>query len=371
MGKSYNMKGNILANINSILEAVGSRPYNIEKLTTNDLLRLSNYSIGIDILIKNLQPHERNTESGRSIYFSLDITNAPNNILYRASSDKHIAAFLFTPGERVSQGTQNIYNRLISDVLPSWKDIPKRSNSVVCANDYNVAEDYIEYSTRESGIIYIVLPPNNAKLVVSPRDDVWYAFQYMKAKTDIPSLKNFNSSMLNFLAFIDNFINNENLAHKIKEKSPDVHELMEKIKMMLYANRDKYSRMFLNGDISTILNTFKAIDTLLSDKKVINGLIYACKTYYLEEPLTGIGGYILRQKMAFNAPVIDILDDLFNPRANGFEVISYSTFAKKDYIRREVWTEDPCIFIDLENRKFLTELYKKYMNANKKEIQHE
>lgn len=362
------MNNNVLNNINFILAAMGSKPYSIKKLTAGDLLKLNNYFIGLEILIKSLQPHEHKTESGKSVYFSLDIADAPNNLLYRASSDKHMASFLFTPGERVSQGTQNIYNRLISDILPSWKDIPKRSNSVVCANDYSVAEDYIEYSTRESGIIYVVIPPNNAKLVVSPKDDVWYAFRYIKAKTGVPSLKAFNNSILEFLAFIDNFINNEDAVQSIKEKSSDISELMERVKMMLYINRDKYEHMFLNGDRSTILNAFKAIDALLSDREVIDGLIYACRTYYLEEPLTGIGGYILKQKMMFRTSMIDILNELFDPHANGFEVIDYSTFIKKDYIRREVWTEDPCIFIELENRKFLTELYKKYTDTNKKEI---
>ena len=111
---------NVLNRINLILAAMGSKPYSIKKLTLDDLVNSSDYSLGIKNLVENLVEAE---EDGIT-YFYIDKRNRLNNFLYRASSDKNMEAFLFVPGERISQGTSNVYNRLISDILPSWRGIP-------------------------------------------------------------------------------------------------------------------------------------------------------------------------------------------------------------------------------------------------------
>lgn len=328
---------------------------------------MPNYSIGIEILIKNLKPYGYAFKSGKPIYFYLDKESAPNNILYRASSNKYDEAFLFSPGERVSQGTANVYNKLISNILPSWKNFPRRNNSIICTNNYSVAEDYTEYSTRRSGIVYIVIPPNNAKLVISPRSDIWYAFSYIKSKTGLVSLRNINDSILKFLAFFDNFINNQDLVNDIYSESYDMTELIQSIRDKELFNINKYENLFTNADGSSIAAIFNRIDKLLSDKKFILNLMPIYKMYFLDEPLAAIGNYILnRKKSNVNSTIINILDNLFNPSSNGFEVVDYSSFSNKEYIDREIWVEEPCIFIEFESKEFLTKLYHKYGSLNKK-----
>lgn len=357
---------NIISNINSLLEAVGSDWYSIKRLTINNILKMPNYSIGIEILIKNLKPYGYASKSGKPIYFYLDKESAPNNILYRASSNKYDEAFLFSPGERVSQGTANVYNKLISDVLPSWKNFPRRNNSVICTNNYSIAEDYTEYSMRRGGVVYIVIPPDDAQLVISPRSDIWYAFSYIKSKTGLVSLRNINDSILKFLAFFDNFINNQDLINNIYSQTYNMTGLIQNIRDKELLNIEKYENLFTNVDESSIVAIFNRIDKLLSDKKFIINLLPIYKTYFLDEPLAAIGNYILnRKKSNVNSTIINILDNLFNPSKNGFEVVNYYSFSTKEYIDREIWVEDPCIFIEFDSKQFLTKLYYKYGSLNK------
>ena len=127
--------------------------------------------------------------------FKLNIKDPPYTLLYRASFDKGINPFLFTPGERIAEGSSNVYTRLISDILPSWRNAPQRNKSVICTNDFSGAEYYIDYSTRRKGTIYVVIPPNDARLVIAPTKDIWSSFK------DLGSLYVVDDSILVFLAF--------------------------------------------------------------------------------------------------------------------------------------------------------------------------
>ena len=65
---------------------------------------------------------------------------------------------ILTPGERVSQNTNNIYTTLFSDILPSWKDYPPRNKSFICTSDYSTALAFGQpYS-------YVVLPKNGTNI---------------------------------------------------------------------------------------------------------------------------------------------------------------------------------------------------------------
>jgi hypothetical protein len=66
--------------------------------------------------------------------------------------------------ERKSRNTKNYYT-LMFDNLPSWRDYPKRSRSLICSSNKRVAGNY--------GDIYVILPFNGAKIAVCPANDIW------------------------------------------------------------------------------------------------------------------------------------------------------------------------------------------------------
>lgn len=351
------MSNTILNNINTILAAMGSKPYSIKKLTLDDLVNSSDYSLGIKNLVENLVEAE---EDGIT-YFYIDKRNRLNNFLYRASSDKNMEAFLFTPGERTSEGTANVYNRLISDILPSWKNIPKRSNSIVCSNNYHTATEYLDYGKRVEGVIYLVIPPNNARIVVSPSGDIWYAFDRIKTEVKIERLDSFNDSMLVFLAFFYEFIVNKNLVDEIVTLTRSTTALLKDIMKNEVENIQKLEDIFAKQDKSAIINIFNMIDQLLSNKKLKYKLLPIYRKYADENPMPNVGNYIINRKVSNpGISILEILDELFDPDDNGFDVLNYSSFLENVWPTCEAWTDQPCIFIDADNYEFLTAIKNRF-----------
>jgi hypothetical protein len=60
------------------------------------------------------------------------------------------------------------YYTLMIDNLPSWKDYPKRSQSIICTTSYPKAKGY--------GNVYIIFPKDNAKIGVCIDDDIFMSF---------------------------------------------------------------------------------------------------------------------------------------------------------------------------------------------------
>jgi hypothetical protein len=68
--------------------------------------------------------------------------------------------------------TNNYYTLLFDEILPSWKNYPKRSKSVIMTDDKGYASDY--------GNLYIVLPFNGSLMASTKPNtsDIWYSFDY-------------------------------------------------------------------------------------------------------------------------------------------------------------------------------------------------
>lgn len=91
-------------------------------------------------------------------------------VIYRGIGDAGNTPFLFIDPKkhvRISANTTNIYTALI-DGTPSWKNYPKRSQSIICATEKYNAESY--------GGLYTVLPVNGYRIGVCPKDDMWRSF---------------------------------------------------------------------------------------------------------------------------------------------------------------------------------------------------
>lgn len=351
------MGNNVLTNINSILAAMGSKPYKLTSLRLDDLASLTEYSLGIKNLVDNLV----RDKSRHGEYFYINTKIRSNNFLYRASSDKNMDYFIFTPGKRISEGTTNVYNLLISDILPSWKGIPKRNSSVICANSYDVAEEYIEYGSRNEGVVYVVIPPNNAIMVVSPNKDIWYAFDRVKTEVGLEGLDSFNDSMLVFLAFFYKFITDDKLLVEITDPSYNTFELLKNILREEFSIINTLKIMFAKRGKPTIMKMFNKIDQILSDTKTRDIILPLYAKYADENPLSNVGDYIIHQKSTkSNVTIVNILDRLFDPEENGFAITRYSIFLNETYPKCEVWTDQPCLFIDSNDSRSLTALKKRF-----------
>ena len=82
--------------------------------------------------------------------------------------------FLFvdpTKGKpRRSANIDTNYYTLLIDNLPSWKEYPLRSRSIVCSTSEEYASDY--------GEVYIVIPYDNANIAIASEDDLWDSFKF-------------------------------------------------------------------------------------------------------------------------------------------------------------------------------------------------
>lgn len=345
----------VISHINTILEAIGSKPYTLKELSLDELLHMNDYSAGIRNLVDNLVATK--TDFGENI--QIDFNN--RSLLYRGSSDRDIPSFLFIPGERVSQGTSNIYTKLISGILPSWRNVPKRTKSIIGTNDHYVARNYLNYGERVSGKIYIIIPPNDAVLAVAPKEDVWSSFTYLSAKTGIDNMNGVNKSILSFLSFFYNFIIDKKLMDKTVSMSLNTDELLNIIKAKEALNNDNIKDIFIKQNKSTIINLFSNIDQLLSDKRFLISVLPAYSKYLDNDRYPEIGSYIIKIKVSNNnMTIFKILDDLFDPKKNDFKFVIYTTFISKTYSSCEVWTDRPCIFIDSNNTRFINKLYRNY-----------
>lgn len=97
--------------------------------------------------------------NGSRLYKGIRI-NFPRNVLFTDPKNT----------TRRSQNTTNYYTLLL-DNLPSWKNYPKRSQSLICSTSSSYALSY--------GDVYLVLPTDGANIAVCPADDIWKAFWFL------------------------------------------------------------------------------------------------------------------------------------------------------------------------------------------------
>lgn len=88
---------------------------------------------------------------------------------------------------RKSANTNEIYNTMI-DFLPSWEDWPKRSRSLICSNNAGDASNFGEF-------LCLVLPKNGSRVCQASDSDFWGSFPYLKKRTGIEMMDDFNSYM--------------------------------------------------------------------------------------------------------------------------------------------------------------------------------
>jgi len=78
--------------------------------------------------------------------------------------------------------SRNTYTVLL-DNLPSWKDYPKRSKSIIMTTDLNEA--------LSRGGSYAVFPVDNANIGICPSYDIWFSFPLLAKRFHLEGLDDF------------------------------------------------------------------------------------------------------------------------------------------------------------------------------------
>ncbi len=257
--------------------------------------------------------------------------NAHNNgfKLFRGSNDIE-SAFVAYSGIRRAEMGDNIYTVLISDILPSWKEYPRRNKSFIMTNDKQTAQRYTDKN------IYLIFPKNGAKLGISPTPDMWSCVKFgmLTSKLDIFSLNSLNDNIINLIAHI--LLSNQ--VNKEKEYNNENIKFESPIQCM-----NIVKEIFKENDVNAVLNLFKKCEKICSlakkDSKLFNLL-------YLNYSKNKFSNYILEQ-LLFEKPndFISILDNIFNPVDYKFKNLLLSDINESINSAVEIWTESPCLFI--------------------------
>ena len=228
------------------------------------------------------------------------------------------------PGIRISlNNSYNYYNRLLSNILNSWKHYPKRNQSFICTSSY-------EYAAHWSDVVNLVLPINGTKLGICPRWDMWRSFT---EHSDIERMLYFNIDISKFFSII-----NDTLA--------DAHDYIFKYE----DNKEVYRY---------IVKTESNIKKLTENK--VNDLI---EYFHADMYNANIFEYIIRSVYNDTETIISCLDDILNPEKNEFRTEFIESYSIPINKQRELWFSNEAIFIridylwDNKNSRLFSELFK-------------
>lgn len=144
------------------------------------------------------------------------------------------------PVKRKSAYTDNYYTILFSEVLPSWKNYPKRNHSIICTNNQRYTEDF--------GNTFMAFPKNNSILGICPEYDLWYSFdKYNDGYLDrfnidfstLIDLSNYNDkindkkSMLKFMKYLQEWSHTDQYEIAMKEETYDESSILNHTENLL------------------------------------------------------------------------------------------------------------------------------------------
>jgi len=94
---------------------------------------------------------------------------------------------------RKSAYAKGNYYTLLMDNLPSWKQYPKRSQSLIMSSSHTKASEY----TFSPNTLYIVFPYDGSKIGVAPEDDIFFSFNMYGEYSTIMGTGNIFSDFMN------------------------------------------------------------------------------------------------------------------------------------------------------------------------------
>lgn len=262
-------------------------------------------------------------------------------IIYRGDPnipyDENMYAYTAIPKIRVSRPASNnrsklnYYTLLFSDILPSWREYPKRNRSFICTSSGGVARGY---GSSDNDTI-IMFPKNGAKVAICPKDDIWYSFDF-----GLHAINNINPEFNKFM------------FKYVPKQIEDLDDLN------IYLNS-----LFIIFNIKPINNSNSLIESLQQleayiklckiEESIDNNIILSIngkQTIYKDEQEVLINNmlfyYLYEQINKFNKNIITILDEVFNPVFNAIRLTNIGNYLIRSGIEnREVWTDSECLFV--------------------------
>ena len=269
------------------------------------------------IKLKSLIKESRNQPIDQSQFyqsitgeFKVAMENSSKNPLYRADGNLNESYYIIEPSKyrRTSMsstfdgpvGTNNFHTALI-DILPSWENWPKRSKSLIFSNDRN---DVTKYGRN----IFVVLPKNDAKIAVCPKNDFWSSFPNIKKDLYLYDIQQMNSQFTNtFDVLLDK-------KHNWLSISPEeIQHIFNEIS---------------NVDYETLVKTLASVNKSLWSKNAYAAMEIAALFKH------------------YNNNWISLFDNVLNPETNGFEMKSLKEVYNSTESDREMFTEADCIMVE-------------------------
>lgn len=212
---------------------------------------------------------------------------------YRGINVKLESPFMMGQYYREDEGDLSAFIRQnIFNVLPKWKNYPKRNKCIIAETEPTYPKAY--------GHLYLVLPENGTNIAIAPNHDIWNSFKLIR--------KTFG------------FVGFDEIVLAICE---------------LIKSSEEFYRIDKN-DIKKVIDICNEIDNVsnVSDdmKKLASKILSAIKQY---------------------GTIRNLLDEVLDPEANGFKLISIENINASDFNIRgsEVWFDSESIFIPYDDNK--------------------
>jgi len=238
------------------------------------------------------------------------------SVIYRGVENEGNPFIFIDPSKykRVSAYHDYNYYTLLFDNLPSWKSYPKRSQSIVCATDKNIARNY--------GYVYRVFPKIRSKIGVCSDSDIWSSFKAFNTMSD------FNNMLHNIFEILKGTV-----------KEPHTYEDLEKN----FAIVDRF-KVDIFDDVRLIHKEDNPDDEPLSDELAENavytmlGILFDFNSQQMDDGHYFMSDFIRDYKDDFHHFINDVLD----PDDNRFKL---EVIGKPLPPMREVWTSGQSLMV--------------------------
>ena len=228
--------------------------------------------------------------TGSQIFRGLAYTN-PRPLLFVRPSKSY----------RMAKNTDNFTNAIL-DIIPSWRDWPKRSKSIVCSSREGSAQFY--------GKVFEVFPFDGAIIGICPSRDFWDSFPIVEKRLS-----------------------------KAKEQQIDWfnYSMPDALKKLGYTA--DYWRYYPED----AENLFKYLDSKVQrNPKIFDDILEAATENGIDSRTKRI---LLDMRTNFKTSE-SYFDELFNPEKNGFEKVPISKYHTNSNVDQEVWTESDSLMIN-------------------------
>jgi hypothetical protein len=197
-----------------------------------------------------------------------------------------------TTSRRDNANTQPLVNHIL-DIHPDWKDIPRRSFSLVASPKTSTAGRY--------GYVFVVLPKNGTRIAQVESGDFWQAFEMKEFR---------NANMFERVGALGAIFENIETAiwvavqksnvfdDKIKKQATELHNMIvraadnQSLSLDMIVKYDKFLRELyridtFEGDNQMMFNVRKMIqaeydDTLVSRKQLVNIIMNGFKHEFVK-----------------------------------------------------------------------------------------